>query len=141
MNWINSFKVDDIDYGLLCKELESKAEFKDATWEGHVSSVLKGMSEIQEGLVDASKKLSEILGRDSDNLGDDGPTDVIWTISIILVTRTIGMLSSKSRDFSRTGENREAHKRLLKRYIRILCQLSEKEDEIVALFPYTQKSI
>lgn len=133
------YEIHGIDYGHLCIELESRSRFKSYdTWDGFISSILKALYEMKGEIINASKKTSKSLGRGFTQLGTDPPTDLIWSMSIIFVMRTISMLESKSQDPDRSPENRNAHIQILKRYLSLLKQLTEKKEELVIVFPYNE---
>lgn len=99
-------KVHNIDLGSIAKIIDSQAEFENTVWEGHIYATLRGISKLKPEIVDALKRLQPNIGRGNKILGQDGPTDVIWIISLLFIIRTIGILGSKSGDNHRLKENR-----------------------------------
>jgi hypothetical protein len=95
-------KVHNIDLGSIAKQIDSKAGFWNTNWEGHIDATLKGIRELKSDIVDALQRLQPEIGRGDNALGQDGPTDVVWTISLLFAIRTIGMLGSKSNDNRRS---------------------------------------
>jgi hypothetical protein len=110
-------KVRNISLGPIAKKIDSKAEFGEALWEDHIGATLKAIRELRFEIVDVSQQLQPVIRGGGDVIGQDGPTDVIWVMSLLLIIRTIGMLGSKSSDSRRPEDNRKAHSRLLESHL------------------------
>jgi len=136
MKEIKNYEIDGIDYGCLCREFNNRAKFQEDEWSGYFTSVLNVLTEMEQQIISTSKKVSHNLKRGHGDLGFDHPTDIIWVMSIIFTMRTIAILESKARDKIRNNENREAHRLLINRYLKIIQNLSENRNEFAALFPY-----
>jgi hypothetical protein len=132
-------KVHNIDLGSIAKQIDSKAGFWSTNWEGHIDATLKGIRELKSDIVDALQRLQPEIGRGDNALGQDGPTDVIWIISLLFAIRTIGMLGSKSNDNRRSEENRKKHAKLLETYFEDIHTIIRQKENCVALFPHSGK--
>jgi hypothetical protein len=130
--------VHNIDLGSIAKKIDSQAEFGNAVWEGHIDATLIGISKLKPEIVDALKRLQPQIGRGNKVLGQDGPTDVIWIISLLFIIRTIGILGSKSSD-NRLKENRKAHAELLQTYIEDINTIIRNKENCIALFHHSEE--
>ena len=126
--------IDNIDMGSIAKQVDSKAEFGNVIWERHVDATLRGIRELKPDIVLALQQLQTEIGRRNNALGQDGPTDVIWIISVLFIIRTIGMIGSKSTDERRSEENRKEHAKLLERYIEDVNAIIRQKENCIALF-------
>jgi hypothetical protein len=132
-------KIGNIDLGSIAKQIDSKAQFKEASWEEHIDATLKGIRELKGEIVLALQEFQPEIGRGDKALGPDGPTDVIWIISLIFIIRTIGILGSKSTDNRRSEENKREHARLLEQYIEDVNTTIRQKENCIGLFPITSK--
>jgi hypothetical protein len=127
-------KIDNIDLGLIAKQIDSKAEFGIASWEGHIDATLKGIHELKNDIVSVLQQFQPEIGRGNKGLGQDGPTDVMWIMSLLFIIRTIGILGSKCTDKRRSEENRKEHARLLRRYIEDVNRIIRQKENCIGLF-------
>jgi hypothetical protein len=134
-----TIKIGNIDLGSIAKQIDQKAEFREAFWEEHIDATLKGIQELKPDIVRALWEFQPEIGRRNNGLGQDGPTDVIWIISLLFIIRTIGMLGSKSTDNRRPEENKREHVRLLQRYIEDINTIIRQKENCIGLFPITSK--
>jgi len=141
MKEIDGYGIGGVDYGKISKAFNNSSRFKnDDTYEGYFTEILKALESVKTEIVTASAATATTLGRGKvgTNLGYDHPTDVIWVISIVSALRTLAMLQSKANDKRRRPENREAHKRLVEEYVRLLRELISKKEEYASLYPYEE---
>jgi hypothetical protein len=127
-------KIGNIDLGSIAKHIDSKAEFGKDIWEGHIDATLKGIGELRPDIVRALQQFQPEIGRGNNGLGQDGPTDVMWIISLLLIIRTIGMLGSKGIDKRRSEKNMKEHARLLERYIEDVNRIIRQKENCIGLF-------
>ena len=69
--------------GSIAKQIDSKAQFKEASWEEHIDATLNGIRELKGEIVLALQEFQPEIGRGDKALGPDGPTDVIWIMDYI----------------------------------------------------------
>ena len=73
-----------------------KGQNLEKPFEEHIDATLKGIQELKPDIVRALWEFQPEIGRRNNGLGQDGPTDVIWIISLLFIIRTIGMLELKA---------------------------------------------
>jgi hypothetical protein len=134
MSETTTVRVHNIDIGSIAKQFNSKAGFRNDAWNGHIDAALNGIQESKPDIVDGLEQLQPKIGRGNSALGQDGPTDVIWIISLVFITRTIGILGSKGSDERRSEENRKEHARLLERYLEDINTIISQKENCAALF-------
>ncbi len=131
METVRSYKINEIDYGQLSRLIEDRAKYRELdSWEGHFTSIVRSLDKSQKELVESAIEISKNLNRESPVLGEDGPTDINWLLSILFVFRTISMLESKSRDPNRSPENQNAHKGILENYLSLINHLCENKEKL-----------
>lgn len=96
--------IGNIDLGSIVKKIDSKAEFGTVIWEGHIDATLKGIWELKPAIVRVLQQFQPEIGRGNNELGQGGPTDVMWIISLLFIIRTIGILGSKRTDNRRSEQ-------------------------------------
>lgn len=132
----SKFLIDDVNFELLVKKLEANAFFtNNQSWEEMFDSILKALKAMKNDLVSASMLL-EKRRENFEELGKDRPTDLQWTLSLLFVIRTIGMLYSKSTSEKRTFKNNRSHKQLLDHYFEILQSINDKKTDLLEIFPH-----
>jgi len=132
-------KIGNIDLGSIAKQIDPKAEFREASWKEHIDATLGAIRELKREIVLALEEFQPEIGRGNSGLGPDGPTDVMWIISLLFIIRTIGILGSKSTDNRRPEENKREHARLLERYIENINTIINQKGNCIGLFPITSK--
>jgi len=76
-------KVHSISLGPIAKKIDSKAEFEEALWEGHIDATLKAISELRFEIVDILQQLQPVMRRGCDVIGQDGPMAEESTDSVL----------------------------------------------------------
>lgn len=130
METVKSYKIIGIDYGKLSRLIEERAHFSPTgTWETYVSAIIGALEESKNELVNSSIDTCLYLKRGFPPLGYDHPTDIIWSMSILFLFRTLAMLEAKSRDKNRSVSNRKAHLEILETYIDIILNLCKNKEK------------
>ena len=131
----NAVRIGDIDLGCIARQFNDRAGFTGQTMESHIEDVARALNELKLELTRAVEKLYSAIGRGQIVAGD-GPTDLIWILSLTLMVRTLGMLGSKSKDLNRDQANRSEHNRFLDRYLLDVNQILSRKADCAELFPY-----
>ncbi len=129
METVRSYDINGIDYGHLSRLVEDRAKYPQrGNWDDYLTSLLCSLNESKSEIIQSSIGTCRYLNRGSPTLGYDHPTDIIWSLSILFVFRTLAMLESKFRHTMRCKINREAHQKIQNTYIDLLkCLIENKE--------------